>query len=106
MTTILVTGGNGQLACCIKDVERKYDNLKVIYTDYLELDICDLNQVQAFFKSSTKIDYCINCAAYTAVDKAETEPEKAFEINAAGAKNLAQLHAQPRLPHVPQQLGG
>jgi dTDP-4-dehydrorhamnose reductase len=89
MTNVLVTGSNGQLGSCIKDVARKYDNLNFIYTDYLELDICDLNQVQAFFKSNAQIDYCINCAAYTAVDKAETEVDKAFEINAIGAKNLA-----------------
>ena len=91
MTTILVTGGNGQLASCIKDVEKQYDDLSVIYTDHLELDICNLNQIQTFFKSNPQIDYCINCAAYTAVDKAETEAEKAFEINATGAKNLAQV---------------
>lgn len=89
MTTILVTGGNGQLASCIKDVEKQHDDLDVIYTDFLELDICDLNQVQAFFKSNRQIDYCINCAAYTAVDNAEIEVDKAFEINATGAKNLA-----------------
>ena len=91
MTTILVTGGNGQLASCIKDVEKQYDDLNIIYTDHLELDICELNQIQTFFKSNPQIDYCINCAAYTAVDKAETEAEKAFEINATGAKNLAQV---------------
>ena len=89
MTTILVTGGHGQLASCIKDVEKQYDDLDVIYTDFLELDICDLNQVQAFFKARKQINYCINCAAYTAVDKAETEVDKAFDINAKGAKNLA-----------------
>ncbi len=89
MTTILVTGGNGQLASCIKDVEKQYDDLNVIYTDYLELDICDLDQVKSFFESNKQINYCINCAAYTAVDKAETEAEKVFEINATGAKNLA-----------------
>jgi dTDP-4-dehydrorhamnose reductase len=90
MTTILVTGGNGQLGSCIKDIEKQYDDLNVIYKDYLELDICDLNQVQAFFKTNNKqIDYCINCAAYTAVDKAETEVDSAFEINATGPKNLA-----------------
>ncbi len=89
MITILVTGGNGQLASCIKDVEKQYDDLNVIYTDYLELDICNLKQVQGFFKANKQIDYCINCAAYTAVDKAETEIDKAFEINATGAKNLA-----------------
>ena len=91
MTTILVTGGNGQLASCIKDVEKQYDDLNIIYTDHLELDICNLNQIQTFFKSNPQIDYCINCAAYTAVDKAETEAEKAFEINAIGAKNLAHV---------------
>ena len=91
MTTILVTGGNGQLASCIKDVEKQYDDLNIIYTDHLELDICKLNQIQTFFKSNPQINYCINCAAYTAVDKAETEAEKAFEINATGAKNLAQV---------------
>ena len=89
MTTVLVTGGNGQLASCIKAVEKHHNDLNVIYTDYLELDICDLNQVQAFFKSNEDINYCINCAAYTAVDKAETETETAYQINALGAKNLA-----------------
>jgi len=89
MMNVLVTGSKGQLASCIKDIDKQYKDLNFIYTDYQELDICDLNQVNAFFKSNQKIDYCINCAAYTAVDKAETETDKAFEINAKGAKNLA-----------------
>lgn len=90
MIHVLVTGGNGQLASCIKDVEKLQIDLNVIYTDYLDLDICDFNQVQAFFKSNPQINYCINCAAYTAVDKAETEVKKAFDLNTTGAKNLAQ----------------
>ena len=89
MMNVLVTGSNGQLASCIKDLAKQYDDLNFIYTDYQELDICDLNQVNAFFKSNHKIDYCINCAAYTAVDKAESDADKAFEINATGPKNLA-----------------
>ena len=89
MKNVLVTGSNGQLASCIKDLEKQYKNLKLIYTDYQELDICDLNQLNTFFKSNSKIHYCINCAAYTAVDKAETDVDKAYEINAQGAKNLA-----------------
>ena len=89
MMNVLVTGSNGQLASCIKDIDKQYGDLNFIYTDYEELDICDLNQVNAFFKSNPKIDYCINCAAYTAVDKAETDADKAYEINAQGAKNLA-----------------
>ena len=89
MRNVLVTGSNGQLANCIKDIEKQYEGLNIIYTDYQELNICDSNQLDAFFKSNQKIDYCINCAAYTAVDKAEIEFDKAFEINATGAKNLA-----------------
>ena len=58
MMNVLVTGGSGQLASCIKDVEKKHEDLNVIYTDYLELDICDFNQVQTFF-SNTQVDYCI-----------------------------------------------
>jgi len=87
-TTVLVTGGKGQLASCIKDIESQYQDLKIIYTDYLDLDVCDLQQVQSFFRAN-KIDYCVNCAAYTAVDKAEEEQDKAFDINANGPKHLA-----------------
>ena len=89
MINVLVTGGNGQLASSIKNLAKQYEGLHLIYTDYKELDICDLNQIDGFFKTHPKIDYCINCAAYTAVDKAETDVEKAFEINAQGPKNLA-----------------
>ena len=89
MMNVLVTGSNGQLASSIKDLAKQYDGLNFIYTDYQELDICNLKQLDSFFKSNIKIDYCINCAAYTAVDKAETDVDKAFEINAQGAKNIA-----------------
>lgn len=84
---VLVTGGNGQLGNCIKDLDD--GSLNIIYTDYQELDIYDLNQVKLFFRTHSKIDYCINCAAYTAVDNAEKDEEKAYEINTLGAKNLA-----------------
>jgi len=89
MTTILVTGGDGQLATCIKDLENDYKDLNLVYADYLDLDITKSNQVNKFFKDNYPIQYCINCAAYTAVDKAESEVEKAYAINAEGAKNIA-----------------
>lgn len=89
MITVLLTGGNGQLATCIKDIQKNYKSLNIIYTDYLELDVCDVNQIQAFFNTNQNINYCINCAAYTAVDKAETAIEKTSAVNADGAKNLA-----------------
>ncbi|WP_298550529.1 dTDP-4-dehydrorhamnose reductase [uncultured Algibacter sp.] len=88
MINVLVTGSNGQLASCIKDLENKYSDLNFIYTDYLELDITNKEDVTSFFKQHSKIDYCINCAAYTAVDKAENDIEKAFAVNAIGPKNL------------------
>ena len=89
MINVLVTGSNGQLASCIKDRAKQYKELHFIYTDYQELDVCNLKDVEEFFKTNQKIDYCINCAAYTEVDKAEKDVDKAFEINAQGAKNLA-----------------
>lgn len=87
MIKVLVTGSNGQLGNCIKNIDN--NNLNIIYTDYKELDICDLKKVESFFQLHGPIDYCINCAAYTAVDNAEKEPEKASQINALGPKNLA-----------------
>ncbi|AOW21152.1 dTDP-4-dehydrorhamnose reductase [Urechidicola croceus] len=86
MTTVLVTGGNGQLARSIKANE--IENVQFIYYDASELDIYQISQVQSVFKKN-KIDYCINCAAYTAVDAAESNQELAFNVNTLGAKNLA-----------------
>ena len=92
MINILITGANGQLASCIKDLALNQTNLNFVYTDYLELNICDLYQLSTFFEVN-KIDYCINCAVYTDVDKAKTEKEKAFQINAEESKNIAKVCA-------------
>lgn len=89
MINVLVTGANGQLGHCIKDLEGHYPDLNFIYTDYPDLDICNENAVIDFFEKYETIDYCINCAAYTAVDKAEEDKEKAFNINVLGPKHLA-----------------
>ena len=94
MINILVTGGNGQLASCIKDFEKFHNHLNFIYTDYLELDITNKEDIVNFFNQNQKIDYCINCAGYTAVDKAELEEELANSINSIGAKNLAEVCKQ------------
>lgn len=101
MINVLVTGSNGQLGRCIKDLAANYTDINFIFTDYKELDICNLNEVLAFFEVK-KIDYCINCAAYTAVDNAETDTEKAYQINVIGAKNLAQgcLGHEASLIHI------
>lgn len=87
---ILVTGSNGQLGKCFQElVFHKYTDLDVVFLNASELDITNQSQVENTFKSKN-FDYCINCSAYTAVDKAETEKEKAFAVNAEGVKFLSQ----------------
>lgn len=82
---ILITGANGMLA---KAVRNELKNEELILTDVADLDITDLEAVKKYV-ANVKPDYIINCAAYTAVDKAESQPELAYKINAIGPKNLA-----------------
>jgi len=88
MKTILVTGGNGQLAKCIKEVVSGNKKMQFVFANADELDITNQKEVQTFFDSN-EFDYCINCAAYTAVDLAEKHKKKAQEINVKGVSNLA-----------------
>lgn len=89
MKRVLVTGANGQLGKSIKRISPNFKELKFVFTDVDELDITNSKEVNTHF-ASNKIEYCINCAAYTAVDKAEEEFDKAFLINATAVKNLAE----------------
>lgn len=82
---ILITGANGMLA---KAVREKFENEELVLTDVEELDITNLKQVEEFV-DGCKPDVIINCAAYTAVDKAEEDLDLARKINADGPKNLA-----------------
>lgn len=86
---VLVTGANGQLAKTIKKLYQK-DNEEIdfLFQTKEELDITDNNQVENFFKAN-RVDYCINCAAYTNVEQAERTPGIAHQINAEGVKNIA-----------------
>lgn len=88
MINVLVTGENSQLAKCINDLELTDLNTKFIYKNSQELDISNPVVISTFFKNNT-INYCINCAAYTAVDKAEIETESADRVNRLGVKNLS-----------------
>jgi dTDP-4-dehydrorhamnose reductase len=87
---VLVTGAKGQLGQAIQSISGKYPEVDFIFYDSSTLDITNLDNTKEVFKQ-VKPNYCINAAAYTAVDKAETEPEKAHLINAIGAKNLAEV---------------
>lgn len=85
---ILVTGSNGQVGSELQNLADSYPNFSFVFVDRDNLDIGDNNAVDAFFEAQ-KFDYCINCAAYTAVDKAESDSQTATLVNATGAKNLA-----------------
>lgn len=85
---VLVTGANGQLAACIKDIEWLFPNISFIYTNLSEINLTDKNTIDLFFKNNN-INWCVNCAAYTAVDDAESDEVTAYKVNAEGVKNLA-----------------
>lgn len=87
---VLVTGANGQLGQSIQFIANQYPNIQFIYTDYQELDITNFESCHTVF-AKYKPQFCINTAAYTAVDKAESESEKAHLINAIGPENLAKV---------------
>jgi dTDP-4-dehydrorhamnose reductase len=87
---VLVTGAKGQLGQSLQFIAKNYPFVDFRFCDSKTLDITDLENVKQVFKEY-KPNFCVNTAAYTAVDKAETEPEKAFAINVTGAKNLAEV---------------
>ncbi|RJL30196.1 dTDP-4-dehydrorhamnose reductase [Pectobacterium polaris] len=83
---ILLTGANGQLGRCFQD--RLPAEWEILATDSAELDITEIEHVERTVKQF-KPDAIVNAAAYTAVDKAESEPELAAKINVTGPENLA-----------------
>lgn len=88
MKKILVTGASGQLGSEINFLSSGYPDFEFLYTDSGELDITNADAIEKFF-ASNQYYAAINCAAYTAVDKAESDKEKAYLINDTGAANLA-----------------
>lgn len=89
MVAVLVTGGNGQLGHALRKKAVAFTGMDVHFFTSSELDITDPDAIEKAF-SEFHPDYIVNTAAYTAVDKAESEPETAFAINAEGVGNLAQ----------------
>jgi len=90
---VLVTGANGQLGRCIKDAASNFPELDFLFVSREELDIENEIAISELFLK-TQFDYCINTAAYTNVEKAESEQEKAFQINAEAVKKLASFCKQ------------
>lgn len=90
MKTVLVTGASGQLGQCIQKFAEAEKDINWIFVGSSELNIASTSDLTDYF-SGKQIDYCVNCAAYTNVEKAESEKEKAFKINAEAVKNLAEM---------------
>ena len=99
--SVLVTGANGQLGNELRILAPKYTNLQFIFVDIEDLDISDEAAVEAFL-ALHKPDFLVNCAAYTAVDKAEDEPDLAYKINrdAVGYLGKAAARHQIQMVHI------
>jgi dTDP-4-dehydrorhamnose reductase len=87
-SSIVVTGANGQLGKELSELAPLYPQFNFVFLTKEDLSIHESEAVKNFFKS-TRPQYCINCAAYTAVDKAESAKELAFRVNAEAVGVLA-----------------
>lgn len=99
MKVICVTGATGQLGKEFQNLESEFPDFKFLFAGKFELDITNPQYVADFFRKN-KFDYLINCAAYTAVDKAEDEPDMARAINVDGVRELAQSCLTRNIPLI------
>lgn len=95
MKKVLVTGANGQLGSDLRVISPLYKELEFIFTDVDELDISNRDVLDNFFENAG-VDFVINCAAFTQVDKAETDTELAILLNAVAPGYLAELSVKYR----------
>ena len=86
---VLVTGGSGQLGQSLRSIVKNFPQIDFHFYESARLNISNKQNVGDVFKT-VKPAFCINAAAYTAVDKAESDSENAFAINVEGVKNLAE----------------
>lgn len=96
---VLVIGANGQLGSEIKALQQQYKHWKFLFADLPEVDITNKEAVEQYIVAHN-VNAMVNCAAYTAVDKAETDIETATKVNELGPKLLAALSKQYQLKFV------
>lgn len=92
MKKILVTGSNGQLGSELQLIAPQMKDADFVFTDVDTLDICNKEDIERFV-SGKSFDFIVNCAAYTAVDKAEEDEEKCFAINCEAVRNIGEVAA-------------
>jgi len=90
MKNILITGSRGQLGNEMQQAASNFPEFNFIYTDVDELDICDKTALSVFVKTHA-VNIIVNCAAYTAVDKAEDDVELCYKINTEAVRNIAEV---------------
>lgn len=93
LPTIVVTGANGQLGSELKELHSQYPQFNWVFTTREELDLTDEKSIKAIFEKY-KPNWFVNCAAYTAVDKAESEKDLSFAINETAPKIISKLCAE------------
>jgi dTDP-4-dehydrorhamnose reductase len=89
LKTILITGANGQLGSELQRLFHFYPQFRFLPTDINSLNLLNKKDIELFF-SQNSIDYIIHCAAYTAVDKAEDDPDLCYAVNRDAVGNLAE----------------
>jgi dTDP-4-dehydrorhamnose reductase len=101
MNNILITGSKGQLGSEIRALSKVYPDYTFLFTDFEDLDITNHNKVEQFVIAN-KVNTIVNCAAYTAVDKAETEYELSDQLNHLAVENFARISKrfQIKLIHI------
>jgi len=98
---VMITGAYGQLGTCLNEMSVSFSDFTMDLTDYDTLDITDRDAVSKYL-GNNRPDFVVNCAAYTAVDKAENDRDAAHRLNALGPENLAVVCGQigARLVHI------
>lgn len=96
---LLITGANGQLGNEMRVALQRYPQLEAIFSDVDTLDICDKSAIEAFV-ATHKPDFIVNCAAYTAVDRAEDDEALCHKINCTAVQNLGEVAAANNLKIV------
>jgi dTDP-4-dehydrorhamnose reductase len=99
MKNILVTGAKGQLGSEIEILVPKFEGFNFFLTDIDNLDITDYQSLNSYIENND-IQFIINCAAYTNVDKAESDIEKAYSINAEAVKNISDISLKNEIPVI------
>jgi dTDP-4-dehydrorhamnose reductase len=97
---ILITGANGQLGNELQKLTSDYPPFEFFLTDIDTLNLCDKIEMKSFFDGNP-MDYIINCAAYTAVDRAEEDVENCYKVNRDAVQNIAEsVQKQTRIIHI------